>query len=284
MTEEDWVVLELPSWPLAAFHRHKISPHIAVFTNLYPDHLNFYRTMDDYLFDKKAIYLYQKKGDYFVVNKQVMTILVPFHPKGVLRVFKAEDFPFELQYLKGKHNKENAAAALCVSRIVGIDEKKAVESITAFKGLSYRQKIVGVKDSIVFVNDTTSTTPIATIKALDSFAHDGKKIFLLLGGTSKNLPYEILIDRLVDAEKIILLKGSFTDEIISILREKYANKITEVYGDLEQAVNIAYEFAKSTGGYVLFSPAAPSFAMFNNEFHRGEEFNKIVKKILDNKI
>ncbi len=282
LSENDWALMELPSWPLAGFHRAKISPHIAVFTNLYPDHLNFYKTMEDYLFDKKAIYLYQKKTDFVVAGAELRPIIAKDEVKSTIRYVSVADFPARLISLGGTHNKENAAIALAAAEIAGAKREISIESIAEFKGLPYRQEVVGKKDNVVFVNDTTSTTPVATIMAFDSFVHQGKKIYLILGGTSKNLPYEILLDQLSDVEKIILLKGSFTDEILPFLKKKYQNKITDVFGDLEKAVHTAYEFAKKTGGYVLFSPAAPSFAMFNNEFHRGEEFNRIVKSLIQN--
>ncbi len=284
ISENDWVILELPSWPLSAFHREKISPHIAVYTNFYPDHLNFYKTMDDYLFDKKAIYLYQTKKDYLVAGLELKQIIEKDPVISTVRFVGSEDFPANLMYLSGLHNKENAAIALAVAEIVGVDKNRSIQTIAEFKGLPYRQEIIGQKENVIFINDTTSTTPIATIKAFDSFAHKGNKIYLLLGGTTKNLPYDSLVNQLTHAEKIILLKGSFTEEILPTLKQKYKDKITEVYSDLEKAVMVAYQFAKKTGGYVLFSPAAPSFAMFNNEFHRGEEFNRIVNTILNSKL
>lgn len=281
LSENDWVIMELPSWPLSAFHHEKISPHIAVFTNLYPDHLNFYKTMDDYLYDKKAVYLYQTEKDFCIAGSELKPIIEKDQVKSKITYVSGSDFPVHLMSLIGNHNKENAAIALAVTESVGASRERSIQSIAEFKGLPYRQEIIGTKDNVVFINDTTSTTPIATIKALDSFAHSGKKIYLLLGGTSKNLPYDELINQLTDVEKIILLKGSFTDEILSKLKEKYSAKITEVIDDLEKAVTKAYELAKKTGGYVLFSPAAPSFAMFNNEFHRGEEFNRVVNELIN---
>ena len=281
LSENDWVVMEIPSWPLAGFHRAKISPHIAVFTNFYPDHLNFYKTMNDYLLDKKAIYLQQIEKDILVAGIELEPIVEKDQIKSTVHYVSAADFPARLISLGGTHNKENEAIALKVAELVGAKREIAVQTIAEFKGLPYRQEIVGKKGNIIFINDTTSTTPVATIKAFDSFAHQGKKVYLILGGTSKNLPYDILINQLIDTEKIILLKGSFTDEILPLLKEKYKDKITRVFNDLEEAVNAAYELANKTGGFVLFSPAAPSFAMFNNEFHRGEEFNRVVKKIID---
>jgi len=279
---KDWIVMELPSWPLSGFHRKKISPHIGVFTNMYPDHLNFYSKMDEYLWDKKAVYLYQTQKDHLVANRQLEAIIQKDQIRSKITYFQALDFPYEFKYLKGEHNKENAAAALSVSRIAGVNEKKAIESISGFKGLPYRQEIVGEKDHVIFVNDTTSTTPIATIKAIEAFGVDS--IVLLLGGNSKRLPFETLFDVLEIVKHIVLLKGSFTDEILPLLEKRFAHKISEVYDDLEMAVKKAYELAKANGPkktYVLFSPSATSFAMFNNEFHRGEIFNKIVREILN---
>ena len=273
----DWVVMELPSWPLSGFHRRKISPHIAVFTNLYPDHLNYYRSMDDYLYDKQAIYLYQKPGDYLIINDELR---ITDSVKSTIVRFSKKDFHGNLSFLKGAHNKENAAAALAVGKVLGLDSAHCINIISRFRGLPFRQEIVGQKDNVLFINDTTSTTPVATIKALDTFCD--QPVYLMLGGQGKNLPYDALINQLIKAKKIILLKGSFTDEILPLLKKKYADKITSVYDDMGKAVAEAYQLAKNdTGGaYVLFSPGATSFAMYDNEFHRGREFNKIVHDLI----
>lgn len=281
--ESDWVVLELPSWPLAGFHQRRISPHIAVFTNFYPDHLNFYKTMDDYLMDKKAIYLYQSEKDFFIAGKQLDSIIRKDQIKSSISYIQATDFPYEFKYLKGEHNKENAASALAVATIIKANTHKAIQSLISFKGLPFRQETVGKTGNVIFINDTTSTTPISTIKAIDTFFPE--KIVLILGGNSKHLPHGELLDKLSHVDRIVLLKGSFTDEIFSYLKTKYGQKISEVYDNLEMAVDKAFEFAKINNPqrtYVLFSPGATSFAMFNNEFHRGEKFNKIVKEIINN--
>lgn len=303
LTKDNWVVMEISSWALSGFHRKKISPHIAVFTNIYPDHLNYYNTIDEYLYDKEAIFLYQKKDDYFIANKSLKKIL--FHltkDKKNIIWFDKKDFSYNLKYLKGDHNLENASACLEVAKILKIDEKKAVDILSNFKGLPYRQEIIKEKNNIIFVNDTTSTTPIATIKAIESFKN--KKIILILGGNSKNLPFDTLIKYLVKVKKIILLDGSFTDQLLEAIKNvDYHNKIytnilnnqrvlklkeklsEKVYDSLEKAVNKAYQSALDLKKkdkdkiVILFSPGATSFAMFNNEFHRGEEFNRIVKKI-----
>lgn len=279
--ENDWVILELSSWALSGFHRKKISPHIAIFTNFYPDHLNYYQSMKDYFFDKQAIYLYQTEKDYFIANWALKNLIK--NKKNVIW-FSKKDFSYTLKYLSGDHNLENASAVYKLSQILGIEKEKAIKIITNFKGLPYRQEFIAKKNGILFINDSTSTTPVACIKAIETFKD--KKIILILGGNSKNLPTDQLFKKLSLVKKIILLKGTFTDKIIKKLKLKFRDKIEdEIYEDLELAVKKAYNFAlelKDNNKVILFSPSATSFSMFNNEFHRGNEFNRIVKKIIKN--
>jgi UDP-N-acetylmuramoylalanine--D-glutamate ligase len=171
-----------------------------------------------------------------------------------------------------------------MAEVLKVDKNKAVEIIKNFSGLPYRLQNVGKKDNIIFINDTTSTTPIATIKAIESLKN--KKIILFLGGNSKNLSTNILIDQLINTEKIILLSGSFTEGILPILKNKYPDKLYGPFDNLKEAFEQGYQSSKllKEECYLLFSPGATSFAMFDNEFHRGEEFNILVKSIINNKV
>ncbi len=278
VTSQDIIVLELSSWQLAGFHRRRISPQIAVFTNFYPDHLNYYQSMNDYLYDKKAIYLYQGDNDYLIAHKSLQSMLVVDTPRSHVRYFTADDFPTQLRYLRGAHNQENAAAALAVVELMGCDSDGAKRCIDQYEGLPHRQQVVGELHGISFINDTTSTTPVATVKSLETFVD--KPVVLLFGGNSKRLPTDDLIQALGKADFIILLKGTMTDELLPTLREKYSDKTSPIYDNLEVAVHEAYEKAKLLGNaYVILSPGATSFAMFQNEFQRGEEFNEIVKRL-----
>jgi len=282
--ESSWLVAELSSWALSGFHRKKISPHIAVFTNFYPDHLNYYKDLKEYFYDKQAIFQYQKSGDSLIANinlKKNIDSVTQIFQKTNERFFTKNDFLYSLEYLKGDHNLENAAAAFKVSEILKIDKDKAIQIIKNFKGLPYRLQTVGKKRNVIFINDTTSTTPIATVKAIRSL--NGKKIVLFLGGNSKNLPKDILINELNSIEKIILLSGSFTEEISTILEEKFPDKLIGPFSNLEQAIEAGYEEAEKLKDecYLLFSPGATSFSMFNNEFHRGDEFNRLVELIIN---
>lgn len=281
--KDDIIVLELSSWALSGFHRKKLSPHIAVFTNLYTDHLNYYSSVKDYLYDKKAIYLYQKPEDFLIANKRLENEIKHDDPKAKVIFFQEEDFLSPLAQIKGKHNLENAAAALAVAKVLNLNLQKSAEIIRNFEGLPYRQEVIRTIDNIIFINDTTSTTPVAATKAIESFPDSS--IVLIIGGNSKNLPYNDLIGALKNVHSIILLKGTFTDEILPQLKKLFPTKISQVFENLEDAVEEVYERAKkiNTKTYVLFSPAATSFASFKNEFHRGDAFNSVVKKIAKNK-
>lgn len=276
--KNNWLVVELSSWALSGFHKKKVSPHLAIFTSFYPDHLNYYKNLDDYFYDKAAIFLYQKKDDYLVANKNLKLLIERYKVFSKKEYYIKEDFPGKLKYLIGDHNLENASAALKVADILKLYRKKAIKMIKDFSGLPFRLQKIKEKDGIIFINDTTSTTPIATIKAIDSFSR--KKIVLILGGNSKNLPYDELIRKLAKVEKIVLLQGSFTDEILPILKDKYQEKLLGPFTDLKIAVKKAYQIAFDLKkAVVLFSPGATSFSLFNNEFHRGEEFNKVVQNL-----
>ena len=278
--KDDYVVLELSSWQLSGFHRKQISPHISVFTNVYPDHLNYYASMDEYLFDKKAIYLYQKQDDYLIAHEDLKRIIENDNPKSTVIYFKRSDYTGKLPYLRGGHNRENASSVLKIAEVLRMKKTIAKEALSAFKGLPGRCEIMKKKDHIFFVNDTTSTTPIATVKAIDSL--EGEIIVLILGGNTKNLPVGELLAKTAHVEKIILLKGSFTEQILASMELNGKEKVVDTFDSLKSAVEAAYCVAKeltreNKSVYILFSPGATSFAMFKNEFHRGDEFVRLVE-------
>lgn len=277
--KEDVVVMELPSWPLSAFHRKKISPSIAVFTNLYPDHLNYYASMNDYFYDKSAIFLYQKPGDNLIINSALETSLSGLPIKSTMQFFSKNTYTRPPLLLPGEHNRENAAAAEKATRAVGITATEIHKTLASFSGLSYRIETILDTDNLTVVNDTTSTTPVATMTALATF--NDREIVLILGGKDKNLPFNELLPKLQRVHSIILLKGSFTDKILPTIKSLYPDKLSLVYDNLLDAYLAAKRAASTVSGVkplILFSPGATSFAMFNNEFHRGSSFNTIVRE------
>jgi len=282
LKKSDGVVLELSSWALSGLRRQKLSPHYAIFTSFYPDHLNYYPNINDYFRDKEAIFAFQKPADYLIINRKLAKKI-----RGKVRAkmifFEKKDFPARLKFLFGDHNRENAAAAYQLAKVLNLNLKRALKILRNFNQVPFREEIIFSKNKLTIVNDTTSTTPVATIKALDAFKSKGK-IVLILGGKSKNLPTDKLIKELTKVERVVLLAGSFTNDILEKLKKKFINKLDGPYANFFQAIKKAYlraeEISIQRPTYLIFSPGATSFSMFKNEFDRGEKFNQLIRKLI----
>lgn len=281
----DIVVLELSSWQLQGFSEALLSPHIGLWTNLYPDHLNYYKgSMEAYADDKKNIYRYQTAEDFFIYNADDEFLL------NLLSEVKADKLPFSASEIDdswnlkilGLHNKANIAAALKVGQIYGLDYAKMKKTIEKFSGVAYRLEYRGEKNHVKFYNDTTSTTPVAALKALEAFPPE-QELVLIAGGADKNLDLSEWVDYLITrVDKIVLLQGSGTEILKNLLEERGASSIIKGEHDnlsaaLAQAIDLATE-----NSVVLFSPGFASFGMFKNEYDRGERFDNLLNDYLAN--
>jgi UDP-N-acetylmuramoylalanine--D-glutamate ligase len=288
VTENDIAVLELSSWQLSGFHELKVSPHIAVVTNIMEDHLNYYTTFDDYLFDKTAVYKYQKLQDKVIISDDYATRYFDCEtPKSrnILRV-SADSFRSSLIYLKGHHNRLNASLAKSTTlSLISTDLGPRVEEIISqCKPLQSRQQVIWDDTKMVIINDSASTTPSSLVAAIQS--HSEYEMIIMVGGNSKNLDFEILretLHKLCDkVVSVVLLQGTFTEEILQAKIFADINNVVGPFDNFEIAVNRALEIARvqTRKVCVLFSPGATSFAEFNNEFHRGEVFEDLVYDIM----
>lgn len=280
ITPRTKVVLELSSWQLQGLGEDKISPHIAVVTNIYPDHLNRYKNMEEYIADKKSIFEYQKGKDFLVLNQddQIVKDFAKF-TKSKIVWFKKDNWPKDwLLKIPGRHNRANASAALAVGRLLKIDDEITKKAVGNFKGLPHRLEIIRQLDGVTYVSDSTSTTPVAGIAALK--VYEGKPIILIASGNSKNLDlseFAAEIAKLVKA--VVLLEGTATDELEAKLRGQSPRlKILGRFGEFNEAILAAKSVAKA-GDVILLSPGCTSFRMFKNEFDRGEQFRKIIQAL-----
>jgi UDP-N-acetylmuramoylalanine--D-glutamate ligase len=280
--KDDTVVLELSSWQLQGFHDAKLSPSAAVFTNVYPDHLNRYADMDEYIHDKKAIFLYQKSPDFCIFNgDQARTIELAQEAPAGKSFFSTEDVPPTWNIrLPGRHNRENVAAATCLARKMRVPERIIRSTVEAFRGVEHRLQWIGEKNGVGFINDATSTTPVAGCAALDST--EGKRILLIAGGSDKKLDLQPFASAAASRTyRIALLEGDATEDLYSkIAAAGGEHKVVGRFGDLKNAVKRLLEESER-GDVVLLSPACASFGMFRNEFHRGETFIRVVQEIID---
>lgn len=277
----DLVLLELSSWQLQGFGEAQISPEIAIWTNLYPDHLNYYQgSMEAYANDKKYIYLHQKENDLYIYNQDDDFVRATVsHAKSRTVAFSINDVPEDWQFkILGKHNRSNVAAALACGRALGLSDEAMRPVLENFGGVEYRLQYLGEKNNLKFYNDSTSTTPVAGATALAAFPN--QDIYLIAGGSDKNLEFDDWAVMAKDnAKAIFLLKGEGTNKIKDALLKIGAENL--VAGEYESLVG-AWEALLAQAGYgiVLFSPACASFGMFINEYDRGEQFSKLVKEYL----
>ncbi len=278
VTPDHIAVLELDSWQLQGFGEAKMSPHISVFTTFYSDHLNYYHDdLDAYLADKANIFLCQKSDDILILGGQCApAIIEKYGNKIESKTIVADELnlpdTWGLQ-IPGLHNRYDAALALVAARAYGIPDEISKIALIKFTGVPGRLELVAEKKGIKIYNDTTATTPEATIAAISAL-NDGftKSIILIMGGADKGLDMDVLISRLSELKKVILLEGSGTSRI----KKELPNAI--VFNSLKEAVSDAFMNAE-VGDSVLFSPAFASFGMFKNEFDRGDQFNALVQKL-----
>ena len=275
----DYVVMELDSWQLQGFGEAKMSLPVAVFTTFYPDHMNYYKNdMRAYFADKANIFKYQKVGDALVAGEGIPEAARRFWgaalPKTAL-IARAADLPADWRLkVPGEHNRANAACALAAARAIKIPEAAIREALENFAGVQGRLELVGKVNGVQYYNDTTATTPEATVAALSALDPLGKQnVVLIIGGADKRLDMGALREAVhAHAKEVLLIAGTGTDRLCAEASDK------QVYDSLPEAVAAA-KAAATAGDTVLFSPAFASFGMFDNEYDRGEQFVKLVKSL-----
>lgn len=278
---ETYVVLEVSSFQLEAFDQHKTSPHWAVITNIYQDHLNYYASMPDYINAKKIIAKYQLADDFLFLNSRDKILNNQEFLeglKGQIKKFSVKDLPENFSpKLTGEHNRENFAASMTLSKLFNINQNLALQILQKFQGIKYRMELVKVVNGVKVYNDSASTNPDSTIQALKTFPG----CILICGGVNKNLDYTKLAEVISRYTKAVyFLEGDATDQIRNKLKADNQN-LTSRHGPFNDMTKLMLELAKQSrsGDIILFSPAAASFNLFQNEFDRGEKFNQAVEKI-----
>jgi len=266
----DKVVLELSSFELEDL---KQSPNIAVVTNIMPDHLNRYATMEEYVEAKKNIFKFQNDKDFFVLNEDDSYCL----PRRSLARRRVRQ---KVVYFSAKKSPAlaNIAAATEVAKILEVPEEIIEKQVASFKDVHSRQEFIKEVRGVKYFNDTTATIPEAVIFAIDSFSEKfpAAKIFIICGGVYKGVNYTKMADKIKERNVgLIMLPGSASDKIKESL-PGYG----EIYpvSSMHEAVEKSARLARK-GDLVVLSPAASSFNMFKNEFDRGEQFIKSVKKL-----
>jgi len=261
------------------------------------DHLNRYKDFAEYRKAKYAIVKNQKQGDIAVLNHDNS------NSKNFAKRTDAKVYFYSLKsktngaYLKddwiyfaktkvmstediqllGEHNLSNILAAITVAKLIGVSDANIKKAVVGFRGVDYRLQYKATIDGIKIYNDSTSTTPDATIAALRALR--GRHVVLLAGGEDKKLDYKNLakeIDKIADF--LVLLSGSGSDKLYAELEKiKFPSyRMVSNIQDLKNGWRLALKYAHKQEGSILFSPAAASFNMFINEFDRAKKFDELI--------
>ncbi|GCE07019.1 UDP-N-acetylmuramoylalanine--D-glutamate ligase [Dictyobacter aurantiacus] len=295
ITPETLVVLELSSWQLEGLAPHKISPQVAVMTNVYPDHLNTYRGMEDYAEAKANIFRHQKSGDLAIFNYdnpwtrrfgeeapgQIWFTSLERGGSFARHSEQVEPFRFRDTPMAGRHNLENILLATTTARLLGVPDDVIAETVRRFQGVPHRLEEVRERNGVRYINDSASTSPVAGQVALEAF---DAPLVLVAGGNTKHLPLDQWPERIVQrCRDVVLLAGSGTDELLPAIQQEVqkqgvADPVRGVFTDYREALAAAVELTRP-GDVLLFSPGFTSFGMFLNEFDRGDKFVAFVRAL-----
>lgn len=267
----DIAVLELDSWQLQGFGDLQMSPHIAVFTNLMPDHQNYYPSMDAYFADKANIFRYQKTGDTLIIGPDIES-RVRAVPSPIEPLIPEKLAPDWMLKIPGEHNQFNAACAASALLALGLTVDKIQQGLESFEGVEGRLQLVGEVNGVKIYNDNNATTPEATVAALKALQDgDRNSIILIMGGSDKGLEIDQLIEEARSTcKKIVLLAGSGTERVQAAFPDAI------LCTNLNDAFSAAMDSA-AEGDIILFSPAFASFGMFENEYDRNDQFMRIIE-------
>lgn len=290
----DVFVLELSSYQLETIDNFR--PHLAIISNLTPDHLERHKTMENYLRIKANIYRNMDKKDFLILNyddenlKNLKTrdINAYFYSlkektKGIYldddKIVLNIDEPVEIMKASdlkiiGQHNIENAMAGILAAFLYGCSIECIVAGAKNFKGVEHRLEFVNEINGISYFNDSKATNPEASIIGIKAFAR--KNLYAILGGSEKEVSYLELCKTIVDYNVYAILQGNTRDEIAKILDELKYTRYKKLE-NLIEAVNFA-KFSAKEGDVVLLSPACASFDQFDNFEHRGVVFKEYVNK------
>lgn len=266
ITKNTIIVFELSSHQLSFV---KNSPHIAVFLNFFPEHLDYYKSLDAYLQAKANITKFQTPTDYLIINPDINTLRSNAQVRPIIPVNWHTKLP-------GKFNQFNIAAAWEVARLFSVPETTARQAVDHFQPLEHRLEKVGPYKGITFYNDSISTVPEATIQALNTFGDQVETVFL--GGFDRGIIYTQLIQKLEESRvKNLILFPTTGQRILAGLRNPADYKILQT-DSMAKAIEFAFQHT-SPGKIALLSPASSSFNLFKDYQDRGKQFKEWVVKL-----
>lgn len=275
------VVLELSSFQLFYTPLIAKSPHVAVITNLHPNHLDRHGNMTNYAEAKKNIFRFQGPDDVLILNRDDPEVANwRDESVGIVRTFSPDDEPaFDLK-IPGRHNQANAQAAWQVAKYFGIARETVAKTLADFTGLAHRLELITQYKDIRIYNDSKATTPQETIAALEAFP--ARKIVAIVGGYDKKIDLTPLNRALVERAKAVITIGQTGESIakgVETIKAGSHFPIVVRAHHLPAAVNAAIGLCQP-GDNLLLSPACASHDMFENYQQRGKIFVDLIRSIV----
>jgi UDP-N-acetylmuramoylalanine--D-glutamate ligase len=298
--QPEWVVVEASSFQLADIDT--FAPRIGVLTNLSPDHLDRYPSVDAYYADKARMFSNATPTSIWVLNAEdAAATELPGEADGIRRVFRvntrlhaqeeggwidaAGDLRIRLDSTEtrlvhqtelrvlGEHNRANALAAAVTAASAGAAPESIAQGLRTFGGLEHRLEVVADRGGVLWVNDSKATNIGSTVVALRSM---NRPLILLLGGRHKGEPYTNLLPALTERRVRVI---AFGEAETVIERDLSGHVPVERAGSDFEAVVARAAAAAQPGDAVLLSPACASFDMFRDYEERGRRFKELVSRL-----
>lgn len=292
--KDDILVAEVSSFQLAGTYEYK--PYISVITNITPDHMDYHHTLENYMDAKFKNVINQDESDYAILNYEDEAIRnfsdkikakkIFFSSGHILNdgiyvedgnvIYNNEgDAEIIINtndiFIPGKHNLENAMAAIGAAIALGIDKETIARVLKEFKGVEHRLEFCGEFNGVKFYNDSKGTNPDASIKAVQGIE---QPIILIAGGYDKKSSYDDFIKAFDNKVKALVLLGQ-TAQDIDICARKYGFTCIYHVESMDEAVQKCFELS-SKGDNVVLSPACASWGMYPNYEVRGRDFKERV--------
>jgi len=281
----DYIVLELSSYQLE--NNPSIKPYIAMVTNLTPDHLLRYDSVDEYYITKLNIFKNQDENDYMIIDPNDNEFKRLFNNSLSKKVYIQEDEKYLVfnnekiieKYkasLKGEHNIQNMNFIIATAKIIGIKTEIINSFLQNTNPLEHRMENFFSVKNTSFINDSKGTNVESSLYAID--AYKDKNLILICGGQDKKIDNTKMYDKIYECVDLCLLIGENANQYIEAFNKKGYIKYKELK-TLENAINyIAENVDMEKETYVLLSPATASFDQFKSFEHRGLEFKRLVRE------
>jgi UDP-N-acetylmuramoylalanine--D-glutamate ligase len=269
-------VLELSSYQIDL--TRSLDCEISILLNITPDHLDRYDGIEDYAASKARLFAMQSPQHLAVIaTDDIYTGAIAGQIEGALALVGADQIRDQSRWpaLQGPHNAQNVAAAVAAARGLGIDDQVIAHALTTYPGLPHRMERIGLKNGILFVNDSKATNPDSTAPALGAYPPDPEpRLHWILGGRAKGSDLDACEPYLGNVRAAYTI-GEAGPMFAGLLAEKLP--VMEC-GQLATAVGAAAEAARP-GEVVLLSPACASFDQFTDYEARGAAFRAAVEAL-----